>query len=430
MTIHYPSSSTSVCALLIVKQEGVNVWDLRSGTLLRSFKSAVSGQLAPFSHERTLVTPLGKAGLEVWSWHHGRLHMKCPLPERATAITVSSSCLYIAAGTASGSLYLWNAVSGDLLQVWDAHYKQISTLSFTKDDSYVISGGEDAVVSLWDMVKLVRRSSFSSTGRLTAEVGKIVPQVQWTHHSLTVKDIQCGSTGYNGRMVSCSLDRTLRIYHLATKTQIGFLVLPTALHTMVFCPSEAVVFTAGLDGKIYRVPLEGQVTSTMTSQDAKVGGTKLTSGHKDYQVSLSSHDRHVTQLAISFDGKLVISAGADAVVKVWLADTLQLLQTWKNLQSKTQCVSVCSLLDLDHYFGLDLYSRSSTSTSRRATGSGGTNSSSLTRTINGVVSIPPLNKYILTRQEGLPDHLEVCLPSVLSPFIFLTCAIDKEKGYR
>jgi pre-rRNA-processing protein IPI3 len=39
--------------------------------------------------------------------------------------------------------------TGEQLRAWDAHFKKVTALRFTDDDSFLVSGGEDAVINVW-----------------------------------------------------------------------------------------------------------------------------------------------------------------------------------------------------------------------------------------------------------------------------------------
>lgn len=50
-------------------------------------------------------------------------------------------------------LALPQVASGFLLRVWPAHYKAVSALSFTKCGTYLVTGGRDGLLHLWDAIR-------------------------------------------------------------------------------------------------------------------------------------------------------------------------------------------------------------------------------------------------------------------------------------
>lgn len=43
--------------------------------------------------------------------------------------------------------------SGKLLRVWAGHYKAVSCLVFSDDDSLLISGADDGIVNVWPLLR-------------------------------------------------------------------------------------------------------------------------------------------------------------------------------------------------------------------------------------------------------------------------------------
>ena len=61
---------------------------------------------------------------------------------------------YIAVGTSSGHVLLWNVRAGQLVERLAAHQKDILTLAFSPDGAGLVSGGDDRAVRFWDISSL------------------------------------------------------------------------------------------------------------------------------------------------------------------------------------------------------------------------------------------------------------------------------------
>jgi pre-rRNA-processing protein IPI3 len=72
-----------------------------------------------------------------------------------STLSLSHSGLYLAGGTADGRIFFWEISSGTLLLTIDAHYRSISVLEFSHDDAALITGAEDAGVSVWNVGRYV-----------------------------------------------------------------------------------------------------------------------------------------------------------------------------------------------------------------------------------------------------------------------------------
>jgi pre-rRNA-processing protein IPI3 len=73
--------------------------------------------------------------------------------EPITPLASTGDGHFIVGGGASGRVYVWEVSTGRLLRSWPAHYKSVTCLVFSDDDSLLISGGDDGIVSVWPLVK-------------------------------------------------------------------------------------------------------------------------------------------------------------------------------------------------------------------------------------------------------------------------------------
>lgn len=80
-----------------------------------------------------------------------QIALKTVLPERLTCLAADTRGLLCAGGTAQGRIYLWELASGIMCHSWEAHYRAVSVLRFTPDGNALVSGSEDAGVSVWSI---------------------------------------------------------------------------------------------------------------------------------------------------------------------------------------------------------------------------------------------------------------------------------------
>lgn len=85
---------------------------------------------------------------------------------------------------------MWEVSTGTLLRSWDAHFKRVSALVFaSEDDALLVSGGEDAIVHVWNFAEIL-----SDLG--TCSFGEVVPVVDFSHHTLAVTMLIAGTVRY------------------------------------------------------------------------------------------------------------------------------------------------------------------------------------------------------------------------------------------
>ena len=226
----------------------------------------------------------------------------------------------LAGGGASGRVYLWDNSTGELLKEWQAHYKAVSSLSFTTCGSLLASGGLDSIVHCWDVEALVDVSAPGGAvgGRPPSPVST------WSGHSQIITHLlftpHCGASGCpaSSRLVSASLDRTVRWWDIASGRCLHTVTLPTGATALACDTSGCNWFAGGLDGVIYVLGASSKVAKANFS---------------------GFHTSAVTSLALSPDSDTLVSGGDDGSARIWSVSTLQQVgMLHANLQGGTSKV--------------------------------------------------------------------------------------------
>lgn len=177
----------------------VRIWDWRTGRLVQILPANVGrlNSVAVSSDLRWLVAG-GEKGLCVWrkkgnKWVARRFELS---PVHSLAFHPDDRTLAI--GDASGRIWLWDIAGNQGKQFdanfWEAHKSTVTTLAFNPAGTILLSGGEDAVLLVWE---LVDGSLFLSR------------KLEGWH----LKEIRALSFRYDGKIAaSCSMDDTLRIW--------------------------------------------------------------------------------------------------------------------------------------------------------------------------------------------------------------------------
>ena len=134
--------------------------------------------------------------------------------------------------------------TGNLLAVLSKHYQQVNSVCFTDDGSHFISAGEDNLVFVWSLARYSNSShhvlllpnvlvcntcacgnsasllkfpswfnnSVLSDSSAGGSAGKAPePRHIWSQHSLPVTDVHVGRGGIRARVVTASLDQTVKV---------------------------------------------------------------------------------------------------------------------------------------------------------------------------------------------------------------------------
>ena len=189
----------------------------------------------------------------------------------------------LAAGTASGQVWLWQIVGRKLVAVFDGHTSAVWGMALSPNGRLLASGGEDGTIRLWD----------TSTGQALAILHGHTGVVYSVAMSIASQLLASGGT-----------DGTVRLWNIST----GSLLATLPGHTSVVW---GVALSA--DGRLLA---SGSADGTVRLWE--------TSPARPMAV-LSDNATDVRGLTLSHDGRFVAGGGMDGIVRLWDASTGRLL---------------------------------------------------------------------------------------------------------
>jgi WD40 repeat protein len=230
---------------------------------------------------------------------------------RAASCTPDGALL--ATAGQDGQAKIWSAVDGSLRQVLKGHSGQVLVARFSPDGKYVATGGADSSVMVW-----------------LAEGGRHVGT--YTQHHKGVRDIafrpdgrsvaSCGGSSVNHHTDQAGEDLAIRIWD------------PDTFTTTSVCRGhedevEGVAFSS--DGQRL---LSWSRDGTARTWDASTGDCLgVCGGHRGILKWTTTTVGAVTRAVFSPNRRLVATSSYDGNVRVWLAETGQLLATLAGHQS-------------------------------------------------------------------------------------------------
>lgn len=245
--------------------------------------------------------------------------------------------------------------TGILHRTFDAHYKKITVLRFSADDTVLFSGSEDAVVHVWMVNALLDDSQQDSPA----------PHYSWTDHTLSITDIQPGVGRFHGsRVVTSSLDHTCKLWDLSTGTLLTTFLFPTKIMALAFDPAERFFLAASgtpasttttaanqeeADYLIYQALLykskhtqQGYTTIEAVDGDAGLeqiglGGAKR-NGVRGGDLVFRGHHHPILKLALNFDGSALVSGDNKGHLMVWDVASRQMVREIKQHKGNYQVV--------------------------------------------------------------------------------------------
>ncbi|KAF8878890.1 WD40-repeat-containing domain protein [Gymnopilus junonius] len=242
-----------------------------------------------------------------------------------TSVAFSPDGQYIVSGAWDNTVRLWDAKTGEAGQIFRGHTDMVFSVAFSPDGNWVVSGSDDAKVRIWDV----------KTGKADGKILK--------GHTNGV--ISVGVSPDSNWVVSSSSDETVRLWNLENgeakkmtfEGHTGF-VIPVA-----FSPDGEHIISGSINGIIRRwnveswkaegEPFKGH-TNMILSVAFSPDGKYVASGSADRTVRLwdietgkekgqpfTGHTDEVNSVAFSPNGKRLVSGSGDGTVRLWIVDT-------------------------------------------------------------------------------------------------------------
>ena len=305
-----------------------SVCDGASGMLLRTLKDCkpVGGQHGLCGHsELVLSAERGRAFVHAWGGSKEQPAYRMQVPEKLGCVACTADGAHLAAGGASGKLYLWQLASGRLLLAWDAHFKACTAVAACAHDGLLVSAGADAIVLVWSFASLLQAAEERRTPP--------PPLRTWTEHALPVRALAIGECGQHSLVASASDDHTLRVWRIAAAVtaSVAAIELPSAATAVAVHPLHSALYAGGAGGEMWHVPLL-----------APPGGAAAGGGPGAAAVAAAArHAGEVAAVVASADGLRVFSCAGAGGVWMWSAAPLVLLS---RLHPTLSCDALAFLL--------------------------------------------------------------------------------------
>jgi WD40 repeat protein len=260
----------------------IKVWDLQTGALAQTLEESGNEVVSvAFSADGKLVAvglsgSGGQGTAIIFDYSLGKLgEVKQRLAaNNVNTVAISPDGQTIAIANISGTLKLWDTVSGTLMQNLEGQDVQTRSVAFSPDGKSVAGGGYGNTVKIWD----------AETGALKRTL---------SGHS---NEITAVAFSPDGKLVaSGSFDYTVRLWDAETgalkRTLAGadFMV-----NTIAFSP----------DGKL----VAGGVNQTLLVWETQTGISKPI---------IRDVSTYINSIAYSPDGRVIVSGNADGTVKLF-----------------------------------------------------------------------------------------------------------------
>ncbi len=206
----------------------------------------------------------------------------------------------IASGS-RGEIKIWDLNKGDLIAtlseypwVRTAVVDEVNYLAFSPDGQTLVSGGADSTIKMWHLG------------------AKDLIDIMHKHNGM----VRCVAFTPDGRILATGGDDRTIVFWDMTKRQVGmtFSLDDTAAHSLIISKDAKTLITGSYRKiKVSRIDLNEEVSCI----DVQL------------EYSLTGHSHIVSSLALSKDGKILVSGSRDKTIKIWHLERDELLHTLK-----------------------------------------------------------------------------------------------------
>lgn len=206
----------------------ITTWNAANGTMLKTFNPYSNGIVGmDMMKEGQFLTVSSNGDIKICDWAAGeKVSSITTFKENITSSTLHPNGRWSAVGTSEGKIHIYDIVTEKEIKLVDNFMTgQVTALVFSPDSRFLISGGSDGAVRVWDVGRWTPRSSF------TGQRGDITSLVMDTK---------------NRWLVSAAKDSTLKFYNVftgdvlkSTSASNGYYVFSSFLNDHTLCASTS-----------------------------------------------------------------------------------------------------------------------------------------------------------------------------------------------
>jgi WD40 repeat protein len=257
-------------------------WDVSRGQQLGWHQLETAGTVWGFSADARLFAA-GGAQLCLWDVAGGSQLLALPQLSWVTAVAFTPHQPgLIATGHDDGVVRLWDLPGKRLAAELSGHQEMVGALAFSADGKRLASSGEDKIICLWDLGQHPDGSRTGALlGRLAGHTDRI-PSLVWHPDGR--------------RLYSAGWDTTVRVWDTTTCEPIILLNShATQVHALALSPDGSLLACADSAAAVH---------------------VWRTSDHRTLCV-FREDENEISALAFSPDGKHLVSGGSDRVIRLW-----------------------------------------------------------------------------------------------------------------
>jgi WD40 repeat protein len=257
----------------------------------------------------------GEDQFYLWDLATGAIAQTCPNPEGAIAQGIfSHDGDYLYTNAPHHRINVWSVATGTIVQQFVGHTDRVTQL--TQTGQTLISGSADGTIGLWDL----------SSGQL---------ETRLTGHRSPITAIVISPDGQT--IVSAALDRTIRIWQRDTGKIQRIYQFKSNIHSLAIHPTQPIFWSGDRQARLsswnYQTHEHCDTLSSWSDRAThqirpspngqilvQTCGSSINLWHPATGwpiAQLISHRAPTTAIALTSDGKTLISGSDDRTIKIW-----------------------------------------------------------------------------------------------------------------
>jgi WD40 repeat protein len=305
--------------LVAVVDETVHVWDASTGKELRHFRAPSGLSGLTLSRDGKFlagsISNLWADDLQLWDVRAGKGLRLLRSGGRVKEMALSPDGRVLGIVCAGEPLLLWDTATGKELRKISGPLRE---LAFSPDGKCVAANSEGGVVRIWNVADGGERGTFP----------KLSPQ-----------EVRSLAFSPDGNILAVGSDKELVIWSVSARKQLHR--IPTLCSALAFAPDGKSVASASNEAihlwnvatgaesirrpghdayvRFLEFSPDGRSVASIAAYEADIFLWDAVSGER--RRVFPGHDQPATVCAFSRDGRLLVTGGADGMVRLWETST-------------------------------------------------------------------------------------------------------------
>lgn len=293
-------------------------------SVIRSVAFSPCGTFMAYSRDEKIevvtLTPKGPEPFpESFARHLKDKHQENPSPDdghidhlyqndAVTDICFSSDGRLLASSDCDGYINIWDFRLRKCVALLKAHMGEVTAISFSPKGDFLASGSLDEFIHIWRVAEAVNGAS--EPWKTFEKKSRIKKIAKYQHD---IEEIQTIAFSHNGRHLAAGDQQGVVTVR---EIETGVEMYQSKVHnqhivSVRFSPNNpSLLVTASDDTRIRLVDCNRKGISTLGTGEDK-------------------HSKALTSIALSSTGRLLISAAADGLIKIWDVFDQRLLHTYR-----------------------------------------------------------------------------------------------------